>query len=196
MNFAQYLSEKSIDLDMDFSEYIPEEPEEPEIVVVKPMSRRETKRIKALEEKPKMGVIEKETKRILTEAVLQRMADLLYDSDKISNCTKLGNLLILNHGKASCAIGEGIAIPHVRSLQCKDLVMAFGICRHGVDLDAPDNEKVYIFIGMTAPNYNDALYLKIYKSIASALLKTDVKEKLLMAKKEGEIIRIFNQYFI
>jgi len=197
MNFAQYLSEKSIDLNMDFSEYIVEESEEPD--VLKNLSRRETKRIikaKEKEDKPKSSVNAKEAKRLLTEAILQRTADLLSASDKISCCAKLSNLLVLNHGKAPSAIGNGIAIPHVRSLQSRDLIMSFGICRHGVDFDAPDQEKVYIFIGMTAPNYNDALYLKIYKSIASALLRTDVKEQLMSAKEEGEIIRIFNKYFI
>ncbi|NUM34395.1 MAG: PTS sugar transporter subunit IIA [Candidatus Brocadiae bacterium] len=196
MNFIQYLSEKSIDLNMDFSEYVLEVPEEEEPEVAKNLSRRETKRIKAKEEKPKVSVNEKENKRILIEGVLQKTADLLYASEKITSCAKLSNLLVLNHGKASSAIGNGIAIPHVRSLQSKDLVMSFGICRDGIDFDAPDQEKVYIFIGMTAPNYNDALYLKIYKSIAGALLQTDVKEQWMAAEEKGEIIRIFNKYLI
>ena len=130
------------------------------------------------------------------KAILEGMADLLAASGKVKNVSKLRSFLIYNEQKNSSAIGDGVAIPHARCMQTRNLTVGFARCLDGVDFDAPDEEKVRLFITMTAPPYDDKLYLRIYRAIAKAFLETDVKEQLLSTNSPGEIIRIFNRYFI
>ena len=167
MNFARFLSPASIDLYADFSCY--EEGEEE---------------------------FTKKQKQQNREEVLYNIAELLDASGRVNNCSQLYKSLKNNNRKASSAIGEGIAIPHARCMQSKNLTMCFLRCMEGVDFDSPDDTKVNIFIGITAPPYDDKLYLRLYKSIAKALLETDVKDVLLDVEEPGEVIRAFNTYFI
>ena len=130
------------------------------------------------------------------EVVISEIAGLLSASGKVNNASKLRASLIHNERRFSCAIGCGVAIPHARCMQSRNLVMGFArVGNDGIDFDAPDTEKVKLFIAMTAPPYDDKLYLKVYKAIAEAFLHTDVKKRLLEASEPGEIIRTFNEYF-
>lgn len=201
MNFARFLSIESIELNVDAARYEDEENQDIEDQESQDGQENQDQIDKKNEEykeenENKEGYRAREAHRQECERLLKRIAKLLYASNKISSCSKLTTSLIFNHRKAPSAIGCGVAIPHVRCLQGKSLTMAFARSPQGIDFDAPDNNKVQIFIGMTAPPYDDKLYLKLYRSIAKAILETDVKEQLLNAKEPGEIIRIFNQYFI
>ena len=78
------------------------------------------------------------------EIILNDIADIMTNSGKVANASKLRAYLLGNG--FSCAIGCGVAIPHARCMQTKSLVMGFARCVQGVDFNAPDDEKVQIFI--------------------------------------------------
>ncbi|HNZ66622.1 MAG: PTS sugar transporter subunit IIA [Planctomycetes bacterium] len=166
MSFARYLSINSICLDIDLDYEID----------TQGLSAREV-----------------EIKR--KETILYDVAKLLDNSGKISNFSSLSKDLILCNRRTSSAIGCGVAIPHVRNLQTRHTVMGFARCKEGVDFDAPDFEKVQLFIPMVAPPYDDKAYLRIYRGIALAFQHTDVKQRLLEVQEPTEVIRIFDRYF-
>ncbi len=170
MPFAQFLSAKSIYLDYDPSMLYPTEDE-----TCNP----------------------RELRRRIHESVLTKIAELLNASGRIGNWHQLLSALLYNDRQVSSAIGENIAIPHVRCMQVRSLRMAFLRCPQGVDFDAIDKEKVHIFIAMVAPNYDDSLYLRVYKRIAEGFLNPTLhaKQRFMQAKQPGEIIRIMDECF-
>lgn len=125
------------------------------------------------------------------EAILGELCDLLDSSGKTGNKSKLITDLVNREKKASTAIGREVAIPHVRTMQAKELIVAFARCSEGIDFDSPDSEPVKLFFAMVAPPYDDQLYLKIYKEIGQLILQPESKQQLLDAKNEHEIIRVF-----
>lgn len=127
----------------------------------------------------------------LKEAVLGELCDLLDSSGKAGNKSKLLTDLINREKKSSTAIGSEVAIPHVRTMQAKELILAFARSTDGLDFESPDGEPVKLFFAMVAPPYDDQLYLKIYKEIGNLMLSGDAKQKLLSASNEHEIIRVF-----
>ena len=127
----------------------------------------------------------------LKEAALSELCDLLDSSGKSGNKSKLLTDLVNRERKSSTAVGMGVAIPHVRTMQAKEMIIAFARCSEGLDFEAPDGEPVKLFFAMIAPPYDDKIYLSIYKEIGSLILKEESRQRLLNAKNEHEIIRVF-----
>lgn len=122
-------------------------------------------------------------------ALLEELTDLLDRSGKIGNKKKLFTDLFNREKKASTGIGKGIALPHVRTMQAKEFVMGFGRSTSGYDFDALDSQPVHLFFCMVSPPYDDDLYLKVFKSLAEVLQYDSLREELLSATSEYEIIR-------
>ncbi len=122
-------------------------------------------------------------------AVLEELVDLLDGSGKVCNKKKLFVDLFNREKKASTGIGKGIAFPHVRTMQARDFVMGFARSAEGYDFDSIDKKPVHLFFVMVAPPYDDTLYLRVFKSLASLLQYDSLREELLSAKSEHEIIR-------
>ena len=126
------------------------------------------------------------------ESVLEELCELLNRSGKIGSPSKLLTDLIHRERKATTALGDGIAIPHVRTLQAKSFVLGFVRHNPGVPFDAPGGEPVRMFFPMVAPPYDDALYLKVFAHLAWFLKTAEHREKLLAAEDEHQVIRILS----
>lgn len=122
------------------------------------------------------------------EEILSECVDLLELSGNVCNRNKLLIDLINREKKATTALGKGIAVPHVRTMQARDLII--GVCRssEGYDFDALDQEPVHIFIPMAAPPYDDNLYLRVFKELAEMLQYAGFIEKVMSAQAPYEVI--------
>lgn len=124
---------------------------------------------------------------------MQEMAQLLDASGKILNVKKLSKDFLYVEKQHTSAIGCGVVIPHVKCLQAKSFAM--GLIRYAppFDFKAPDEQQVHLFVPMVAPPYNDRDYERCHKAVENAFENTDIKDRLLNAKKPGEVIRIFDE---
>ena len=123
------------------------------------------------------------------QAILCELVELLERSGRVGNPRKLLVDFLNREKKASTGIGHGIAVPHIRSMQAKELIMGLARSGKGYDFDSMDNGSVHLFFVMAAPPYDDSLYLKVFKALAQMLRFDDFREELLEASSEYEIIR-------
>lgn len=123
------------------------------------------------------------------ETILKELVDLLDISGKVGNRHKLLIDLVNREKKATTGIGQGIALPHVRTMQAKEFIMCLARSKKGYDFDSLDKKPVHLFFVMAAPPYEDALYLKIFKALAEILRFDYFREELLNVSSEYEIIR-------
>jgi mannitol/fructose-specific phosphotransferase system IIA component (Ntr-type) len=128
------------------------------------------------------------------ERVLEELMGLFAASGKVGNVRKFSQDLLNRERKASTAIGGGIAIPHVRTMQAKDFVFCFARSTPGVEFGAPDGAPVHFFFGVVAPPHDDRLYLEVYREIARAFGNEETKEALAGARDEHELIRILSAF--
>jgi mannitol/fructose-specific phosphotransferase system IIA component (Ntr-type) len=134
------------------------------------------------------------TPRRLLEAkqrLIREMVDVMEASGRVGNPTKLINDLCNREKKASTAIGHGVAVPHVRTYQAKELIIAIGRSHDGIDFDAPDGAPVHLFFTMAAPPYDDALYLKVFRALAENLQFDYFRDRLMEVDEPYDIIRAF-----
>jgi mannitol/fructose-specific phosphotransferase system IIA component (Ntr-type) len=121
--------------------------------------------------------------------ILFELVDIMDENSRIGNRNKLLIDFINREKSATTAIGHGIAVPHIRSKHAKKFTMGFARSTKGFDFDSPDGELTHMFFFMTAPPYDDSLYLKIFKSLAEMFQYESFREELMVAQSPWEIIR-------
>lgn len=124
-----------------------------------------------------------------TESLAEHMCGLIELSDAVVNPTKLRNDLVQRERRASTLIGNGVAMPHVRTLQARRLVMAVAISRLGLPLATPDDVPIRLVIAFVGPTYDDKVYLQVYKRLSEQLLDEDFVASILAADQPGEVMR-------
>ena len=128
------------------------------------------------------------------EAILEELVTLLNEGARVGNKSKLLTDFINRERKATTGLSYGVAVPHIRSLQAKDFMMAFARSTTGYDFGALDKQPCHLFFVMAAPPYDDQLYLRAFKGLSELVQFDTFRQELMDASYEGEIIRIFRQY--
>ena len=123
------------------------------------------------------------------ELVLDELVTLLESGSRVGNRNKLLGDFINRERKATTAIGYGVAIPHIRSMQAKEFMIGFARSTQGYDFDSLDDGLSHLFFVMAAPPYEDALYLKVFKSLAESLRYESFREELMSIQSPGELVR-------
>ncbi|MDR3077822.1 MAG: PTS sugar transporter subunit IIA [Planctomycetota bacterium] len=132
----------------------------------------------------------------LKEEALDELADLFMLTGRIRNRSKFLHDLISRERKATTALGGGLAVPHVRSMQPRQFCMVFARSRDGIEFASPDGEPVHVIFGIAAPSYDENVtndYLQAYKWIARCFKEVEwLSSSLLQARDEHEIIAILS----
>lgn len=167
MQISRYLTPKLIKLEMDT---VFEQPEDGESQVLT---------IKRIQERK--------------ELLIAECVELLNLSGKVGNKNKLLRDLFDREKKATTAIGKGIAIPHVRTMQAKELVIAVARSTTGYDFDAADGQPVHVFVAMAAPPYDDSLYLRVFRALAQLFTYEGFYQRIMSAQQPYDIIRAIQE---
>ncbi len=128
------------------------------------------------------------------EKILALFVDLLETSGKVLHRRKLLNDFINRERKASTALADGIAIPHVRSRYVRDLMIAFARSFEGIDFDALDGQPTHLFFIIVSPGQMGDIHIKIYKQLAMMFEYSDIYDQLMQANDPGEVLRIIRQF--
>ena len=123
--------------------------------------------------------------------IIDKLIELVSTSDNVENKEAFKKDIWERESIMSTGIGLGIAIPHARTPFVKDIVIAIGIAKDGVDYEALDGKPVN-FIVMIAANENQHKeYLRVLAKVA-LLLKSEVKrKKILNATTAEEVYEVF-----
>ena len=128
--------------------------------------------------------------------VMAELAAVLSRAEEIVNPTKLLRDLEHREHNASTAIGNGLAIPHLRTMQARGFVM--GLARaegEGLFYGQPDGDPVRLFFLMAAPPYDDRMYHQVHKEVATVLNDEDTVDQLMNAKTSQDVFNILRQFF-
>ena len=129
------------------------------------------------------------------EKIIEELVDLLDNSGRVNNKRKLLTDLINRERRATTALGHGIAVPHVRTNNVRDITVAIARSREGLDFDSMDGKPTHIFFVVVAPPYGDEdLYLKIYKHLAEITKFSNAVAELMEVENPGEMIRVLRQW--
>jgi PTS system fructose-specific IIC component len=127
------------------------------------------------------------------EQVIEKLAELFARSGEIRNPTKLKKDIIYREKQVTTGLGKGIALPHIRSFQARVLVVVFARSVEGVEYLSLDGKPAHIFFGLTAPPYDDSLFLDGFAWVARSFKEEFwLYEALMSAQDSGEVLSILH----
>ena len=92
----------------------------------------------------------------------------------------------------STGIGKGIAIPHSRTATVRDVVIAIGRSKEGIEFDSLDSRPVHIIFLIAAPIESGGLYLKALARLSRLLRYQEFRNELMGAETVDEIMKIIS----
>lgn len=127
------------------------------------------------------------------EEVLRELAQRAVQRHPGLDVTDLYKVLQDRERLGSTGIGDGIAIPHGKLRQAKDIVCVFGRSETGIDFSALDGKKVRLFFLLLAPEGAVGIHLKMLARISRLLKDPSVRSGLLNATDSQAILSIIRE---
>jgi mannitol/fructose-specific phosphotransferase system IIA component (Ntr-type) len=93
----------------------------------------------------------------------------------------------------STGIGNGVAIPHGKSSQVPDLVMAAGRTAGPVEFDSLDGQPVQLLFMLIGPETAAGPHIKALSRISRLIRKDSVRETLVNAKSAEEFFQALKE---
>ena len=90
----------------------------------------------------------------------------------------------------STGIGFGVAIPHARSPQLRELGLVCGVSPSPVPFDAIDGEPVRLFFLIVGPEASAGQHVKVLSRIARLVRRESLRQRLCEAKTPDEFYSV------
>jgi len=128
-----------------------------------------------------------------TDAI-NELAALLKGRKEVNNLDTFIKDVFERESLNSTGIGDGVAVPHARTDEVNDFVIAFGRSA-GIEFDAIDKKPAKLIFLMGTPKGKGINnYLKILAKLTRLLSKAELKELLYAAKNVEEAINAFKHF--
>ncbi|MCA9450827.1 MAG: PTS sugar transporter subunit IIA, partial [Candidatus Omnitrophica bacterium] len=145
------------------------------------------------------GESHKDRKRIVEFLQEEHIITPLEADDKWDAIRKLAEFMLKSHGikdvsvedmiesieererSITTAMGSGVAIPHAKISSGPEIMGAMGICKKGVDFEAPDGQPVQFIIMVATPREHQKQHLQVMAAVARIISDPMVRAKLIVA---------------
>jgi PTS system fructose-specific IIC component len=128
--------------------------------------------------------------------VIAELASTLSEAGKLNDKSAFIEAIQSRELQSTTGIGEGIAIPHAKSSAVFEPVIAFGRSIQGVDYQSLDGQPSHLFFMIAVPEGANNTHLETLSRLSSILLNAQVRQQLLEATYDHEIIDIVNKHDI
>ncbi len=118
------------------------------------------------------------------DAAIRAVTALLAGHPAVVNADRLAAEILEREKLSPTAIGFGVAFPHARTAQVREIVMAMGRSARGVPFQGADT-PVHFFFVIGAPPDRAAPYLALVARLAR-LLKNEAIRAQLMAAPDAD----------
>jgi len=126
-------------------------------------------------------------KLMVKRQVLQVLVSLFDKTGEIVNPSKCLTDFVNREAKATTAMGRSVAIPHVRTLQARNFLVAIMRSEKGVYFDSLDGSLVNIFVGIVSPPYEEKTYLKFLSMLSREVNNGELIDRIMKSNDPQDI---------
>jgi len=126
-------------------------------------------------------------------SVLQEFAGAVCGSGRYSDRNLLFDRLYEREEQESTGIGNGMAIPHCKVENLKDVFLAIGYSESGVDFHAIDGKPVHFFFMVVSPANASVLHLRTLAALSRLLKSQNFLTHLRQRPEKAQLIAIIKQ---
>jgi fructose-specific phosphotransferase system IIA component len=120
--------------------------------------------------------------------VIREMIEVLGNHDRIRNKEELLKGLQAREQLETTGIGDGVALPHARTDIVKELMVAFGRSKKGVEFEALDDKPVHLVFLIVAPRKDSSKVMKLLAGFCRILGDEGFRQALLAAETKREVV--------
>ena len=124
--------------------------------------------------------------------VLREVANQLSQSQRVANFEIFFGEILERERISTTALAYDVAIPHARTEQCNEILLAVGRSLAGVDFGVPNSQPVRLVFLIGTPKQMVTEYLRVVGNLARLLRQDALREKLLAAADASEFIRLLD----
>ncbi|MDY3005989.1 fructose-specific PTS transporter subunit EIIC [Anaerococcus porci] len=126
--------------------------------------------------------------------VIDEISQKFFDEGIVESKEEFKQGLIKREEETSTALGEGIAMPHSKNDTVKEPAVLFAKKEEGLDYEALDGEKSYIFFSIAVPNGENNLHVETLAQLSKMILKEGFIDKLKEAKTPEDVYNVIDCY--
>lgn len=126
------------------------------------------------------------------DEILKEMVSFLGKNNEINEGEVLEGI-ITRENVMSTGLGSGVAIPHTKAENVKNVMVLFARVKDGIDFKSIDNEPVYLIFMVIVPAEATVSQIKILARISRLLKHNYIREKLKILKTKKEILSFIAQ---
>ena len=124
------------------------------------------------------------------EEAVVKLAEAMEKNRFVANADNLVTAALERESILSTAIGDSIAMPHVRGVEGGALTLAMGVSREGIDWDG---EKVNFVFLSAIPVAVSAFYLRLMSGITQAFSKETNRNAALAAETPAALWKVLQK---
>ncbi len=128
------------------------------------------------------------------EGVLRELTQACYERGFIDDPEELFSILREREEIMTTGIGRHVALPHARTNAVKRLHLIFAKSERGIDYGSMDGKPVHLFFLFIGPNKENRKYIRILAEISKLVRIEEVRESLMKASSEEEVLDIIKKY--
>ncbi len=128
------------------------------------------------------------------EEAIDNLVDVLAEANKINSREDFKAAILKREEQSTTGVGDGIAIPHAKTKSVKNPAIVFGKSEQGIDYQSLDGLPAHLFFMIAAPEGANNTHLEALSRLSGILMRSEVREKLMAAKTENDVLDIINSY--
>ncbi|MBU5467388.1 fructose-specific PTS transporter subunit EIIC [Virgibacillus sp. MSJ-26] len=125
---------------------------------------------------------------------IEELVTVLNDAGKLSDKETFQDEILNREKQSTTGVGDGVAIPHAKTKAVKEAAIAFGRSIEGIDYEALDGQPSHLFFMIAAPEGANDTHLQALARLSTILMRKEIRQQLLEAKTEEEILSIIDHY--
>ncbi len=119
--------------------------------------------------------------------VLEKISALLHEDESELDQKTAFQSLVERERLGSTSIGNGVALPHGRVKELKQVVGAFATLAHDMDYESADGKPVNMVFALLVPENANEEHLQMLSTIAAAFSDQSFRDRLLNAANAQEV---------
>jgi len=124
------------------------------------------------------------------KSLITEMAEFLQCSGYVGNLSGFLSSVFEREGLMSTGIGHGIAIPHARSKEAKELKICVAILKDRIEFDSIDESLVDIVFLIAVPDTLKDEYIKVLSAISNFCRNEDNRNILRECDNEEDVYKL------
>jgi fructose-specific phosphotransferase system IIA component len=127
--------------------------------------------------------------------LIEEMMDLMEESGCLVDHDIALQDVLAREGYLSTGLENGLAIPHAKTDGVKQLEIAFGVKKDGIDFESLDGKPASLIFLVLSPRDTSGPHIQALAFISRNLKEKHLREALLNAGSGDEIYRIMMEEF-